>query len=55
MHTHTQTHTHTHTHAGWHQLDPENPLFQPSELVDRLVREGKLGRKTGQGFYTYKK
>jgi len=40
---------------GWHKMDPENALFNPSPLLDKLVSEGKLGMKTGEGFYSYKK
>ncbi|XP_068126672.1 hydroxyacyl-coenzyme A dehydrogenase, mitochondrial [Hyperolius riggenbachi] len=39
---------------GWHKMDPENPLFAPSELLDKLVAENKLGKKTGEGFYKYR-
>jgi 3-hydroxybutyryl-CoA dehydrogenase len=27
--------------------------FQPPALLRRMVEEGKLGKKTGQGFYTW--
>ncbi|KAG8134479.1 hypothetical protein E2320_007595 [Naja naja] len=39
---------------GWHSLEPENPLFAPSQLLNQLVEEKKLGKKTGEGFYKYK-
>ena len=31
----------------------DNPAFKPPELMKRLVREGKLGKKSGQGFYDW--
>lgn len=40
---------------AWHKEEPENPLFIPSKLIDEKVKEGKLGRKTGEGFYKYTK
>ncbi|KAK3583600.1 hypothetical protein CHS0354_039422 [Potamilus streckersoni] len=40
---------------GWHKKYPDNPLFMPSPLLDKLVSEGKLGNKTGEGFYKQKK
>lgn len=40
---------------GWHKKFPENPLFNPVDSLNKLVEEGKLGVKSGQGFYDYKK
>lgn len=40
---------------GWAEAYPDNPLFQPSPLLNQLVEEGKFGMKSGEGFYTYKK
>ena len=30
-----------------------NPAFEPPELMRQMVAEGKLGKKSGQGFYTW--
>lgn len=40
--------------AGWSTADPSNPLFAPSEMLNKLVAEGKYGKKSGEGFYKYK-
>jgi 3-hydroxyacyl-CoA dehydrogenase len=44
-----------HLLLGWHEKDKQNPLFEPSKLLNKLVSEGKLGIKAGEGFYKYKK
>lgn len=41
--------------TGWHENYPDNPLFNPVGMVNRLVSEGKLGMKTGEGFYSHQK
>ncbi|XP_059145167.1 hydroxyacyl-coenzyme A dehydrogenase, mitochondrial-like [Physella acuta] len=40
---------------GWAQKEPDNPLFKPSQALNKLVSENKLGMKTGEGFYKYDK
>lgn len=38
---------------GWHERFPDDVYFKPSKLVDDMVAAGKLGKKTGEGFYKY--
>lgn len=40
---------------GWHAEYPENKLFDPCELMSSMVKEGRLGVKSGKGIYDYKK
>lgn len=40
---------------GWHKKYPDNPLFEPLKSMQKLVAEGKLGLKTGEGYYKYEK
>jgi 3-hydroxyacyl-CoA dehydrogenase len=38
---------------GWHQSYPTVELFAPSPWLNKLVSEGKLGKKSGEGFFKY--
>eukprot|EP01065_Artemidia_motanka_P044032 TRINITY_DN6206_c0_g3_i5.p1 TRINITY_DN6206_c0_g3~~TRINITY_DN6206_c0_g3_i5.p1 ORF type:complete len:279 (+),score=94.59 TRINITY_DN6206_c0_g3_i5:203-1039(+) len=38
---------------GWHQKNPDDPLFKPSAILDKLVADKKLGVKAGEGWYKY--
>ena len=38
---------------GWANLHPENELFAPPKLLLEKVKAGKLGRKTGEGFFKW--
>ncbi len=38
---------------GWHARDPKDPMFEPPALLKRMVKEGRLGRKSGQGFFKW--
>jgi 3-hydroxyacyl-CoA dehydrogenase len=39
---------------GWHEEYPDEELFQPSRLLGDMVAAGKLGNKSGGGFYEKK-
>ncbi len=38
---------------GWNERYPTEPAFAVPELLRTKVREGKLGRKSGEGFYRW--
>ena len=38
---------------GWHERYPDEPSFAIPPVLERMVKEGKLGRKSGEGFYKW--
>jgi len=41
--------------SGWYKKFPTNPTFKPSTVLEDMVAKGKLGVKSGEGFYKYDK
>lgn len=39
----------------WMVREPSNPLFAQVPALQKLVKEKKFGKKSGAGFYNYKK
>ena len=40
-------------HTGNVYAEFKEPLYAAPPLLQRMVEAGRLGRKTGSGFYTY--
>jgi 3-hydroxyacyl-CoA dehydrogenase len=38
---------------GWVKRFPDEPAFKIPSVLEKKVKEGKLGRKTGEGFYKW--
>lgn len=39
----------------YQKVEPENPLFKPIPMLNKMIEEGSFGVKTGKGFYEYNK
>lgn len=39
----------------WNKKFPDDPRYVPCDIINEMVREKKLGRKTSQGFYSYRR
>lgn len=40
---------------GWAERFPDDPTYKVPETIRKMVKEGKLGVKTGEGWYKYNK
>ncbi len=38
---------------GWKRMYPNEPAFVMPKCLEEMVKAGKLGRKTGEGFYKW--
>ncbi|GAB6033438.1 hypothetical protein CHUAL_013324 [Chamberlinius hualienensis] len=47
--------TQLHIIEGWAKTFPNDPRYVKSPLLEKLIKEGKFGRKSGEGFYKYNK
>jgi 3-hydroxybutyryl-CoA dehydrogenase len=45
--------THLHATEAIHEENGD-PRFVPPTILRRMVRAGRLGKKSGQGFYDYR-
>ncbi|GAV09104.1 hypothetical protein RvY_18701 [Ramazzottius varieornatus] len=42
-----------HIGDAWSRDHPNDPVFKPILLIDKMVAEGRIGKKSGKGFYEY--
>jgi len=38
---------------GWVKENPKDEIFKPADELKNLIKQGKFGKKTGEGFYKY--